>query len=297
MQLREIIKVSNLTKDYGNNKGIFDVSFSINEGEVVGFLGPNGAGKTTTIRHLLGLIQKYHGSAFIKEYNCFTEQVLVQKYIGYLPGEIKFIEDFDGDSFIRFMAKMKDIKDLSYAYELVKYFELDISKKINKMSKGMKQKLGLIVAFMNKPEILILDEPSSGLDPLMQHKLVDLIIQHKQMKATIFLSSHMFDEVEKTCDRIIMIKEGRIVADSSIKDIKAKMQDIYMIRFSTEEMASRFVNNTGGSIINKATVEYRLSESLNKLIKQLVEFDILEITKKKQTLEELFMQYYGDVYD
>lgn len=144
----------------------------------------------------------------------------------------------------------------------------------------MKQKLGLIVAFMNKPEILILDEPSSGLDPLMQHKLVDLIIQHKQMKATIFLSSHMFDEVEKTCDRIIMIKEGRIVADSSIKDIKAKMQDIYIIRFSTEEMASRFVNNTGGSIINKATVEYRLSESLNKLIKQLVEFDILEITKK-----------------
>ena len=117
------------------------------------------------------------------------------------------------------------------------------------------------------------------------------------MKATILLSSHMFDEVEKTCDRIIMIKEGRIVADSSIKDIKAKMQDIYIIRFSTEEMASRFVNNTGGSIINKATVEYRLSESLNKLIKQLVEFDILEITKKKQTLEELFMQYYGDAYD
>lgn len=295
--MNEAICVSKLTKDYGNNKGIFDVSFTIKQGEVVGFSGPNGAGKTTTIRHLLGFIQSYQGSAYIRGLNCFTEQVKIQEFVGYLPGEIKFIDGFDGESFIRFIAKMKNLEDLSYAKELVKYFELDTSQRIDKMSKGMKQKLGLVIAFMSKPEILILDEPSSGLDPLMQQKLIDLILKHKKMNCTIFLSSHIFEEVEKTCDRIIMIKDGRIIANEDIFEIKSKLQDIYVIKFADIIEANNFIDQYGGKLSSNETVEYSLKNSLNDFIKILTNFNVLEIYKKTQNLEQLFMQYYGDNND
>src|SRR5690606_34457347 len=147
-------------------------------------------------------------------------QVLIQEKVGYLPGEINFIDDLNGDEFLHLIAKMKKLDDLSYANHLLKTFDLNPKQPIKKMSKGMKQKLAIVLAFMTKPEILILDEPSSGLDPLMQQKLVDLILNHKKMGATVFLSSHIFEEVEKTCDRVIMIKNGKIVADNSIQVLK-----------------------------------------------------------------------------
>lgn len=177
-----MIFTNRLTKDYGNNRGIFDVSFKITNGSCVGFLGPNGAGKTTTIRHLLGFIQNYEGKAYIKDLDCKTEQVEIQKMVGYLPGEINFIDDINGNELIDLIAKMKGLSDLNYAHKLLEQFELNPNIKIKKMSKGMKQKLAIIIAFMSDPDIFILDEPSSGLDPLMQQKLVDLILEHKQRK-------------------------------------------------------------------------------------------------------------------
>src|SRR5690606_267795 len=168
----KLIEVSHLTKSYGEEKGIFDLSFNINKGEVVGFLGPNGAGKTTTIRNLLGFIKNHEGSASIMGFDIDKDQIEIQKITGYLPGEINFIDDLDGSSLIQLVADLKGLKDLSYAHELLKLFDLNPKQPIHKMSKGMKQKLGIILAFFSKPELLILDEPSSGLDPLMQQKLI-----------------------------------------------------------------------------------------------------------------------------
>src|SRR5690554_6458732 len=153
-----IIEVKTLTKDYGNQKGIFDVSFEIGKGEVVGFLGPNGAGKTTTIRHLLGFIKNRQGTAYVNGFDSFKNQVDIQKIVGYLPGEINFIDDLSADGFLKFIAGLKGIKSLTYAEELLSRFDLDLKQSIKKMSKGMKQKLGIIIAFMGKPDVLILHE-------------------------------------------------------------------------------------------------------------------------------------------
>lgn len=292
--MEKVITTSNLTKDYGNDKGIFNISFEIFKGRVVGFLGPNGAGKTTTIRYLLGLIKDTNGKAYINNLDCFNEQHIIQQDLGYLPGEINFIDNLKGMELIKFVSKMKNIKDLTYAMELCDLFELNPNQSLRKMSKGMKQKLGLILAFMGKPKVLILDEPSSGLDPLMQQKLIDLILKHKNEGATIFLSSHIFEEVEKTCDRVIMIKNGRIVADSNIDKLKKSLIKKYIISFVSAEEMNRFLTNNKGLIISDNSVEYIISDSINLLIKELSSYNIIDITKKEEHLEEVFMQYYGE---
>lgn len=177
----EIIKINNLTKDYGNGKGIFDVTFTIKKGEIFGFLGPNGAGKTTTIRHLLGFIIPKEKKCIINGLDCNKDIDLIQKKIGYIPGEINLMEEISGIQFIKFMADYRGMKNLGRANELIKRFELDSKCKIKKMSKGMKQKVGIVVAFMHDPDILILDEPTSGLDPLMQNEFVNLILEEKNV--------------------------------------------------------------------------------------------------------------------
>ena len=166
------ISINNLTRDYGNNKGIFDVSFNVEKGEVFGFLGPNGAGKTTTIRHLMGFIKPKMGSCSINDLDCFSKASEIQKTLGYIPGEISFFDDMSGLAFLNFLEKFRGLSK-SRKDELIEYFELNPKGKIKKMSKGMKQKIGIVAAFMHDPDILILDEPTSGLDPLMQKKFID----------------------------------------------------------------------------------------------------------------------------
>lgn len=240
-----VIEINNLTKDFGNSKGIFDLSFSLKQGEVVGFLGSNGAGKTTTIRHLMGFIKADNGSAKILNMDCFKNAYSVQEKIGYLPGEIAFMDNMTGAEFIHFMADMKNITDLQYARELIAYFDIDTKIKIKKMSKGMKQKIGLIIAFMQDTPILILDEPTTGLDPLMQTKFVDLIKKEKAKGKTILMSSHIFEEIENTCERIVMIKDGRLVADENINAMRNKMNKHYEISFSNMEDVFDFMESDG----------------------------------------------------
>ena len=291
--MQHVIDIKNLTKDYGNHKGIFDVSFWVGKGECIGFLGPNGAGKTTTIRHLLGFIKNYTGSVTINELSCFEHQEILQASIGYLPGEITFIDEFNGDQFIKFMAKMKRVEDLNYAQELIDKFELDTSVSIKKMSKGMKQKLGIVIAFMNKPSILLLDEPSSGLDPLMQTRLIDLVNAHKKMGATILLSSHMFEEVERTCDRVLIIKQGEIVANENIETLKASRRKRYIISFINQSEADRFYKAQGGTYVSKSIISIDLITDLNDFVKMLNDYQLLSLDMPSQSLEEIFMQYYG----
>lgn len=289
-----VIEINNLTKDFGNNKGIFNVSFSLKQGEIVGFLGSNGAGKTTTIRHLMGFIKPEYGSAQILDMDCFKNAASVQQKIGYLPGEIAFMDNMTGEEFIQFMARMKNIKDMHYARELICYFSIDTQIKIKKMSKGMKQKVGLIIAFMQNTPILILDEPTTGLDPLMQNKFVELIKREKSKGKTILMSSHIFEEIENTCERIVMIKEGRIVADKNINTIRNDMSKHYEITFSNTKDAICFQKLYPDNSDRQGNMVYLLSkENINLLLSELCKYDIKDINARHQTLEEFFMKYYG----
>lgn len=289
-----IIEINHLTKDYGNNKGIFDLSLSIKEGECIGFLGSNGAGKTTTIRHLMGFIKSEFGSAKVLGKDCFKEAQAIQEQVGYLPGEIAFMDHMTGEEFIRFMAEMKNIKDLEYVKELINYFHIDTKVKIKKMSKGMKQKIGLIVAFMQNAPVLILDEATTGLDPLMQNKFIELIKREKEKGKTILMSSHIFEEVENTCERIVMIKEGRIVADENIQTIKNNMSKHYEITFANVEDAVHFQEEYVEESARRENVIYLLSnENVNLLLSKLCKYEIKDINIRHQTLEEFFLKYYG----
>lgn len=289
----KVIDVSNITKDYGNKKGVFNVNFTVNKGEVLGFLGPNGAGKTTTIRQIMGFIKADSGFVKINELDCFKDVEKVQKNLGYLPGEIAFMDDMTGNEFIRFIADMKGIKDFSYANELIKFFELDGSGKIKKMSKGMKQKIGIVCAFMQNPDILILDEPTSGLDPLMQSKFVELILESKKRGKTILMSSHIFEEIENTCDRVAIIKDGRIIAVEDMDKLKENRRKIYEVTFKNEDIAKEFENLDEKYIRNKSKVTIELSNDVNEFIKRVSKYEVEDLNIKTQSLEELFMHYYG----
>lgn len=288
----KVIEVKHMTKDYGSQKGVFDISFAIEKGETVGFLGPNGSGKTTTMRQLMGFIRADQGEACLMGLDCFENASEIQRHLGYLPGEIAFMEEMNGLEFIHFIAEMKGIKDMSRAEELMAFLKLDANVKIRRMSKGMKQKLGIVVAFMQDSEILILDEPTSGLDPLMQMKFVELIRQEKKAGKTILMSSHIFEEVEHTCDRVIMIRQGHIVADKTMEEIsKSRMKHVEIV-FDDEQEALSFslkypLQRDGRRIILNTGME------LNHLLSDISKYKISDVNIRSQSLEELFMYTFG----
>jgi len=288
------IEIKQLSKDYGNKKGVFDLNLSVKKGEVFGFLGPNGAGKTTTIRHLMGFIHPSKGECTINGLNCCTEGDIIQKNLGYLPGEIAFMDDMTGIQFIKFIAEMKGIKDFKRAEELIDMFNLDPNGKIKKMSKGMKQKIGIVCAFMHNPDILILDEPTSGLDPLMQNKFLELILSEKEKGKTIFMSSHIFDEIERTCDRTAIIKDGYLVAIEDMKTLTQSKRKSYIITFLTQEMASGFASEGFDvkAILGKQ-VTVSVKGKIMPLIHTLDKYEVVNFDVKTESLEELFMHYYG----
>lgn len=242
----------------------------------------------------MGFIKPEQGTVKIHDMNCFEKASTVQENIGYLPGEIAFMDNMTGEEFIQFMAKMKNMKDTRHIKELIDYFEIDTHVKIKKMSKGMKQKVGLIIAFMQDVPILILDEPTSGLDPLMQNKFVELIKKEKAKGKTILMSSHIFEEIENTCERIIMIKNGRIVADKSINAIKDEMSKHYEITFTNTEDAIQFQKKYVDNSKRIENVVYLLLKSdINLLLSEICKYDIKDLNARYQTLEEVFMKYYG----
>jgi len=242
----EVIKVKNLTKDYGRQRGCFDVSFSVLKGEVFGFLGPNGAGKTTAIRHLLGFSKPQSGGCEILGLDCWKEPHKVQEHIGYIPGEIAFPSNMNGWQYIKKIAEMRGLKDLSRAEELCEYFQLAAGGEMKRMSKGMKQKVALVIAFMHDSDIIILDEPTSGLDPLMQERFCELILKEKARGKTILMSSHMFDEIEKTCDRVAIIRHGKLVVEAvDLKEMNERKDPQYMMpaKFSLEKYFMSYYKN------------------------------------------------------
>lgn len=287
-----MIEIEHLTKEYGQHKGVFDLSFSVPRGQTTGFIGANGAGKTTTIRHLMGFLHADAGYAYIDGKDCFQEADAIQRMVGYLPGEINFMDSMNGKQFVEFMIEMKQIQHQKRVQELIDYFELDLQVRIKKMSKGMKQKLGLIIAFMQDASVLILDEPTSGLDPLMQKKFVDLIQKEKQKGKTILMSSHMFDEIEHTCDRIVLIKEGTIRMDAPIQEIQARRNKHYDIDFASLKEALDFTKKYPQAQREENKVHLLWNQEIQSLLEELSSYQILDLHIYDQSLEEVFLQYY-----
>lgn len=289
------IIVSGLTKDYGDSKGIFDLNFTIKEGEVFGYLGPNGAGKTTTIRHLLGFLNPDKGSCKIGTFDCRKESAEIQKDMGFLPGEMAFFDEMKGIDFLKFMASMRGLKDFTKMNELINLFELDPSGRIKRMSKGMKQKMGIVTAFMHNPTTLILDEPTSGLDPLMQNKFVGLIKKEKAAGRTILMSSHSFEEVERTCDRVGIIKNGRFVATKTVADLKTQRRKVYSVTFEDIAQAESFAKENLKIVYqHENVVNVAVSGSMQPFIHALDSHPVVGLDTVSQNLEEIFMGYYGN---
>lgn len=293
---QKIMELSQITKDYGNGRGVFDVTFSVRKGEVFGYLGPNGAGKTTTIRQLMGFVKPQKGSCSIMGMDCFLESARIKERLGYLAGELAFMDDMTGEGYLQFMAELKRLKDKKRMKELVAYFELDAGGRIKKMSKGMKQKIGLVTAFMAEPEVVILDEPTSGLDPLMQNKFVNLILEEKKKGTTILMSSHIFEEVEKTCDRTAIIRAGRIVDVLDIQDLSQKKDKIYVVHMKTPEEAERFANELKPVVksVEGSAVSLYVKKQPAEILKKIAEANPIDLDIKSQSLEELFLQFYGE---
>lgn len=291
-----IIEINGLTKDYGDHKGNFDLTFSIEEGEIFGYLGPNGAGKTTTIRHLMGFLTPEKGSVKILGLDCMSSSAEIMKHLGYLPGEIAFFDGMNGMEFLNFMTEMRGMTDIDLRDRLVDLFELDTKGKIRKMSKGMKQKLGLVCAFMHDPRVLILDEPTSGLDPLMQKTFADLILEEKSKGKTILMSSHSFEEIERTCDRVGIIRQGELIATENMHDLRLKRRKIYLVVFDNSLSATRFANTSGFDIIdvNDNTIKLSILGNVTEFIKTLHNYTVLDLNTETSSLEDIFMHYYGD---
>ncbi len=289
-----VIEINNITKDYGKNKGVFDLSFQVQKGEVFGYLGPNGSGKTVTIRHLLGFIKAEQGTCTIHNMDCRTEAATIQKSLGFLPGEIAFFDDMTGMQFLKFMASMRKMTDFSKMEQLISFFELDPHGKIKKMSKGTKQKIALVCAFMHDPQVLILDEPTSGLDPLMQNKFIELILQEKARGKTILMSSHSFEEVERTCDRIGIIRAGRLVAVETVAALKRAQRKTYIVTFDNNNSASLFAEeNIHVVSIHNNVVHVVVHGEMNAFIAAMAKYDVVSIDVETSNLEDLFLQFYG----
>ena len=289
-----LIEIKNLTKDYGNQRGIFDINLSINKGEMIGFVGTNGSGKTTTIRSILGFIKPTSGSAYVNGLESWKYQSEIAKLVGYVPGEIAFPDLKTGTNFLKSQAEYKNINDLSYADSLIKELQLDPKANLKRMSKGMKQKTALVAALMADSPIIILDEPTTGLDPLMRDAFLDIIKkEHKKCK-TIFMSSHMFNEMEETCDKVALISDGHIIDIADMNQIRNRDLVDFKIEFKDKESFIKFKDLNFNIIrtqenYNQYTVQIKKAE-INDLFKALKGLNVKFISEVKYTLEKHFKE-------
>lgn len=288
-----MLTIQGLTKKFSNGKGIFDISFNVLEGEVFGFLGPNGAGKSTTIRHIMGFMKPEQGFVTVAGQDTWKQQGTVQKHLGYLPGEISFVEGMTGKSFLDFMAEMHGVRDMSKREELVHRLQFDCRTPIRKMSKGMKQKVGIVAALMHDPDVLIMDEPTSGLDPLMQKVFIEIVLEEKAKGKTFLISSHSFHEIERTCDRAAIIKDGRIVTVKDIHELQTMQRKLFEITFEHQKDADAFLRS--GLTIEARDghrVRVAVQGDYNAFVQEVAKYSVLSMDIFSQNLEDIFMNYY-----
>ena len=294
-----IIEVSKLNKSYGGKRGIVDVSFDVAEGEVFGFLGPNGAGKTTTIRILMALIRGDGGSARIAGYDCWAQSIDIKRLVGYVPGEPSLDPNLTGGQILEYFANLRGGVDRAYLKSLIDRFELDTSRKFRQYSTGNKRKVVLIQAFMHKPRVLILDEPTSGLDPLNQQQFDEMVKEARDEGRTVFLSSHVLSEVEKTCTRVGIIREGRLVRVGGVHELKDIKRYEVTITFGEAVPADVFRGVDGVAEVEALdgghAVRIAVQGPADAVIKAAARYPVVSFNSYEPSLEDIFLKYYeGD---
>lgn len=307
--MEKLIEVINLTKDYGFGRGVFDISFSIAKGEVFGLLGPNGSGKSTTIRHLMGFSKPQKGYTKILGKDTFNNYHQILQDVGYIPGELALPTGLTGHETIKMIQDLRnnhDEKRLKLLCDLFKLSDDILKMNTKQMSLGSKRKLTIIIAFMSNPDILILDEPTSGLDPFMQDVFIEFLLEEKAQGKSILLSSHLFNEVEQTCDRIGIIKDGKIVSLFKTTDLKHDKNKEYLICFKDQMNYDTFINDENNkdflSIIkkdieNKQVLIKTHDNYISMVVNYLTNFDLIEFTNQKETLSDYFLSFYHEDKD
>lgn len=288
-----VIEIRNLTKYYGKSRGIVDVSFDVEEGEIFGFIGPNGAGKSTTIRTLLALIYPTSGSARIFGRDCIKDAPQIAMDVGYLPSEVFYYDNMKVIDLLKYSASFYKKDCSGRIKELAEILDLDLNRKIEDLSLGNKKKAGIIQGLLHKPKLIILDEPTSGLDPLMQQKFFDLLREENKRGATILFSSHILSEVQKLCDRVAIIKEGRIIQLEKISTLREDTYKKFRIELNASVPKDHF-NVEGVNNYNEEnqTVSFLFKGNINRVVRKLAEVDVANIFVEEPTLEEIFLHYY-----
>jgi ABC-2 type transport system ATP-binding protein len=291
-----MIDVEKLTKSYGGKRGIVDVSFQVPEGEVFGFLGPNGAGKTTTIRILMALLRGDSGTARIAGLDSWEKGLEIKRLIGYVPGEPALDRNLTGGQILEYFANLRGGVDRAYLKALIERMDLDTSRKFRQYSTGNKRKVVLIQAFMHKPRVLILDEPTSGLDPLNQQEFDGMVREAREEGRTVFLSSHVLSEVEKTCTRVAIIRDGRIVRIGGVHELKDIKRYEITIAFAQPVAADAFSKVEGVAEVetlnNGSAVRLAIQGSADAVIKAAARYPVVSMTSYEPSLEDIFLRYY-----
>lgn len=290
--MKKIIETRELTKDYGEGRGIFGLNLTVNEGEMVGYVGTNGSGKTTTIRHIMGFLKPTSGKVLVNGLSSWENSSEIVKDIGYVSSEIAFPDLKTGVDFLKCQADFLGLKDMSYANRLIERLQLDPRANLKRMSKGMKQKTALVAALMNDAPVIILDEPTTGLDPLMRATFLDIIKEEHEKGKTIFMSSHSFDELEKTCDKVALISDGKIVDVCDMNDVKNPKAKEFKIEFNGREDFLRFTDESYQKTrvqeqYNQVTVKIKSTETA-KLLGVLSRYNVKFISELPYTLEMHF---------
>ena len=292
-----VIEIEGLTKSYGSHRGVIDIDLVVEEGDAFGFLGPNGAGKTTTIRVLLDHIRPTHGQARIFGVETTADPVAIHRRIGYLPGEFVLYDKLTGGQTIEYFAHLRGGVDARYQAQLVERLDVDLSRRFREYSKGNKQKIGLIIALQHRPDLLILDEPTSGLDPLVQQTFYEIIREAKSEGRTVFLSSHILSEVEKTCDRVAIIREGRLVRVGRTEDLRDLAHHHVELRFAGTVPRGELEAIAGVSelAIVDHTATMRVSGPIADVVRVAARHELVDFVSREPSLEETFLAEYGRV--
>jgi ABC-type multidrug transport system ATPase subunit len=293
--MTSVIRTEKLTKSYGTHRGIVDVDLEVQPGEIFGFLGPNGAGKTTTIRVLLDLIRPTSGKAFVFGIESSADPSAIHKRIGYLPGEFALYDRLTGGQTLEYFGNLRGGIDRAYQARLIERFELDPSRRFREYSKGNKQKVGIVAALQHRPELLVLDEPTSGLDPLVQQTFFNTVREQVKDGATVFLSSHILSEVEKSCDRVAIIREGRIVRLDRVDALRDLAHHQVEMRFAGDPPAAEFEKLQGVTDVEVTdhTIRLRVLGPITPVVQAAARLGVTDFLSREPSLEETFLAQYG----
>jgi ABC-2 type transport system ATP-binding protein len=290
-----IIEIEKLTKSYGAQRGIIEVDLSLEQGEVFGFLGPNGAGKTTTIRTMLDLIRPTSGRALVFGIESSADPVAIHRRVGYIPGEFTLYDRLTGKQTLEYFANLRGGVDATYQQSLIERFELDPSRRFREYSKGNKQKVGVVIALQHRPELLVLDEPTSGLDPLVQQTFFTTLREAVADGASVFLSSHILSEVEKSADRVAIIREGRIVKTDTVEGLRDLAHHQVELRFAGPVPTAEFEHLAGVSdvVADDHVLRLRVAGAITPVVQAAARYELLDFVSREPSLEETFLAQYG----